>query len=181
MTLSNPSCLAPRFCAAGRVTKLFCAATLSLAAVGNAYAVDVGTAAPELELLTASGQKLDVITRGKLVYVDFWASWCGPCKQSFPWMNEMQTKYAARGLQVVAINLDQKSADAQKFLSAVPAKFLVGFDPKGITPKAYGVKIMPTTFLIDRNGKLLMQHNGFAQDDSGVLERQIQQALESKP
>jgi len=117
---------------------------------------------------------------GSVVYLDFWASWCGPCRQSFPWMNRMQSKYRAKGLRIVAINLDAKTDVAMKFLSQVPADFTVAFDPKGKTPRVYGVKGMPTSFLIDRNGTILMQHTGFRPADADEIERQIQTALEGK-
>ena len=90
--------------------------------------------------------------KGKVVYVDFWASWCGPCRQSFPWMNEMQAKYGAQGLQVVGINLDAKRADADQFLAQLPAKFAVAFDPKADSARRFGVKGMPTSVLVDPQG-----------------------------
>jgi thiol-disulfide isomerase/thioredoxin len=117
---------------------------------------------------------------GSVIYLDFWASWCGPCRQSFPWMNRMQAKYKSKGFQIIAVNLDAKTDDAMKFLEQVPADFTVAFDSKGQTPRAYGVKGMPTSFLIDRSGKILLQHAGFRPDDREELEKQIQAALEGK-
>lgn len=117
---------------------------------------------------------------GSVVYLDFWASWCGPCRQSFPWMNQMQAKYKAKGFQVIAVNLDARTPDAMKFLALNPADFTVAFDSKGLTPKVYGVKGMPTSFLIDRNGKVLSRHLGFRPDDREELEKQVQTALEAK-
>ena len=67
--------------------------------------------------------------QARLTYVDFWASWCGPCRQSFPWMNQMQDKYGAKGLRVLAVNLDARREDAQRFLAEHPARFALGFDP----------------------------------------------------
>jgi cytochrome c biogenesis protein CcmG, thiol:disulfide interchange protein DsbE len=118
--------------------------------------------------------------KGKVVYLDFWASWCGPCKQSFPWMNGMQEKYQSKGLDVIAINLDVNNEDAQKFLASTPAKFTVAFDAKGQTPRLYGVKGMPTSYLINRDGKIIFQHMGFNAADREKLEQKIQDALEDK-
>jgi thiol-disulfide isomerase/thioredoxin len=118
--------------------------------------------------------------RGKLVYLDFWASWCGPCKQSFPWMNEMQAKYGKQGLQVIGINLDMKSEDGRRFLSTTPAQFIVAFDPNGDTPRKYQVKGMPTSVLIGRDGKIISEHMGFNNKDRDDLERTIALALEQR-
>lgn len=118
--------------------------------------------------------------KGKLVYLDFWASWCGPCKQSFPWMNAMQDKYQAQGFEVIAVNLDANNEDAQKFLVTTPAKFTVAFDSKGQTPRQYGVKGMPTSYLINSDGKVIYQHMGFNAADREKLEQKIQSLLEVK-
>ncbi|MCB5207815.1 TlpA family protein disulfide reductase [Methylovorus mays] len=134
-------------------------------------------AAPDFELPSAAGNISLAQYKGKVVYLDFWASWCGPCKQSFPWMNSMQEKYQAQGLQIVAINLDANKDDAASFLAGTPAKFTVAFDAKGVTPRAYGVKGMPTSYLIDRDGKVIMQHMGFNAADREKLELKIQSLL----
>ncbi len=142
-------------------------------------ALDVGNTAPTFSL-TSSGGKLDSASlKGKLVYVDFWASWCVPCKQSFPWMNEMQAKYADRGLHVLAINVDAKAADAEKFLTQVPAKFQVAFDSSGETPKQFAVKSMPSSYLIDGNGRVVYAHTGFRESEKNSIEAAIIAALDN--
>jgi cytochrome c biogenesis protein CcmG, thiol:disulfide interchange protein DsbE len=143
-------------------------------------ALAVGEVAPAFDLPgNAAPIKLSEF-KGKVVYVDFWASWCGPCKQSFPWLNDMQSKYGAKGFQVVGINVDAKTADAKTFLTEVPAKFTVAYDDKGVTPKQFGIKGMPSSVLIDATGKVLLQHTGFRDADKAQLEQAIQQALSSK-
>lgn len=146
----------------------------------TALALDKGEKAVDFTLPGRQGTVKLSDKAGSVIYLDFWASWCGPCRQSFPWMNQMQGKYKAKGFQVVAVNLDARTDDAMKFLSKVPADFAVAFDAKGQTPRLYGVKGMPTSFLIDRNGKVLSVHLGFRNDDSVDLERQIQAALEAR-
>ena len=115
--------------------------------------------------------------KGKLTYVDFWASWCGPCRQSFPWMNEMQAKYGARGLQVVGINLDRKRDDAERFLAELPATFTIAFDAAGDSAKRFGVKGMPTSVLVGPDGKVLYMHTGFRDEERAQLEGRIAAAL----
>ena len=86
-----------------------------------AWAVNKGQPAPDFSLAGAKGQVTLSDYKGKVVYVDFWASWCAPCRLSFPFLNEMLAKYESQGLRIVGINVDKKAADAAKFLQKVPA------------------------------------------------------------
>jgi thiol-disulfide isomerase/thioredoxin len=99
--------------------------------------------------------------RGRVVYLDFWASWCGPCRQSFPWMETLQSTYQGRGLAIVAVNLDRDRADADKFLKQFHPTFEVRFDPKGELAELYKVQGMPSSVLIDRHGVMRFTHVGF--------------------
>jgi thiol-disulfide isomerase/thioredoxin len=149
----------------------------SLVAGAAAWAVEPGQPAPQFELAGNKGSVALQQLKGKVVYLDFWASWCGPCKQSFPWMNEMQAKYGARGLHVVGVNLDAKTADAEKFLAEVPARFTVAYDPKGDTARRYAIKGMPSSVLVSADGKVIKVHAGFREDERRVLEEAIVAAL----
>nr|WP_245714236.1 TlpA disulfide reductase family protein [Janthinobacterium psychrotolerans] len=142
-----------------------------------ASALETGTPAPAFTLSGPDGAVKLEQYRGKLVYLDFWASWCGPCRQSFPWMNEMQARYGSQGLQIVGINVDAKADDARSFLGTTPARFAVAFDPSGATPRAYGVKGMPSSVLIGPDGKVLFEHSGFRAADREALESRIKTAL----
>lgn len=117
--------------------------------------------------------------KAKLTYVDFWASWCGPCRQSFPWMNRMQSRYGAQGLRVVAVNLDSKLADAQAFLKEVPAQVQLGFDPKGESARRVGIRAMPSSVLLGPDGRVLWQHSGFREEEAQALEARIAAALKT--
>ena len=158
-----------------KFTPLLVAALLSLA--GAAHALEAGQPAPALEVPGTQDTVNLAALQGKVVYVDFWASWCGPCKQSFPWMNEMQAKYGARGLQIVAVNVDAKRADADKFLAEVPAQFTIGFDPKGDSPKRFQIKGMPSSVLVGPTGKVVQVHAGFRPEDRKAQEDAIVAAL----
>ncbi|NHZ81692.1 redoxin family protein [Massilia sp. CCM 8695] len=157
------------------------AASLVLALLAvPASALDAGKPAPAFDLAGPDGAvKLEKYA-GKVVYLDFWASWCGPCRQSFPWMNEMQAKYGAQGLQIVGVNVDAKVDDARGFLATTPARFAIGFDPAGATPRSYGVKGMPSSVLIGADGKVLFEHSGFKAADRDQLETKIKAALGAK-
>lgn len=143
----------------------------------QASALDKGNPAPAFDLSGIGGTVKLEKYQGKLIYLDFWASWCGPCRQSFPWMNELQEKYGAQGLQIIGVNLDAKTEDAKKFLAETPARFTVAFDPAGATPHNYGVKGMPSSFLIGPDGKILFEHMGFKEADRADLESKIKSSL----
>ena len=99
--------------------------------------------------------------QGKVIYVDFWASWCSPCRKSFPWLNTMQQQYADKGFIVLSINLDAKYSQAQSFLAETPANFPIIYDPKGKIAKALKVQGMPSSLLYNRKGELIARHVGF--------------------
>jgi thiol-disulfide isomerase/thioredoxin len=132
--------------------------------------------APGFSLPTRSGVVHSDSLRGRVVLVDFWASWCGPCRASFPWLRSLHERYAPRGLTIVAINLDKDRDAAEAFLEKYPAPFLVGFDPAGKTAEAFRVSAMPSTFLISRAGSLLHSHTGFDPRKAGALEAMIEEA-----
>jgi cytochrome c biogenesis protein CcmG, thiol:disulfide interchange protein DsbE len=145
----------------------------------NANAVEPGAAAPEFEfagLTKPEKVKLSGI-KAKVIYVDFWASWCGPCRQSFPWMNAMQEKYGSQGLQIVGINLDAKKEDALQFLAATPATFIALHDPAGASAKQYAIKGMPSSVLVSGDGKVIQNHAGFRESDKAELEAKFRSAL----
>ena len=133
--------------------------------------------APSFSLQGDKGQISLKKYRGKVVYVDFWASWCVPCRKSFPWMNEMHKKYQSDGLVVLGINLDDTRKAAKSFLKQVPADFVVAYDPEGVTPGKYQVEVMPTSYLVDRTGKLVFSHKGFKKSQAHKVEDKIKALL----
>lgn len=161
---------------------------LSLLAAGAApllvsparAAVEAGSAAPLFKLPGLAGDVDLAALAGQLVYVDFWASWCGPCRLSFPYMNELHTRHKGQGLQVVAINVDARRSDADRFLAANPAQFTIAFDARGDTPKRWEVKTMPTSALVGRDGRLLWLHRGFRLEDRQDLDARIASALAAR-
>lgn len=144
-------------------------------------AAEAGKAAPEFQLPNLKQESVKLSEyKGKVVYLDFWASWCGPCKKTFPWLNELQKKYGKDGFEVVGVNVDAKKADADKFLVSTPAEFTVLFDPAGATPTAYEVQGMPSSFIIDRAGKVHLAHRGFKDGEAAELEAEIKKLLQAK-
>jgi cytochrome c biogenesis protein CcmG/thiol:disulfide interchange protein DsbE len=117
---------------------------------------------------------------GHVVYLDFWASWCVPCRQSFPWMSRMQRDFGQAGFIVVAVNVDHARRDAEQFLREHSPGFRIIFDPDGTLAERFGVKGMPTSFLIDRDGHVHSEHEGFRLKDRGTLEQQIRSLLTTR-
>ncbi len=152
----------------------FVAAALAALLPVSALAVGPGDTAPAFSLLNTKGDAVSLERlRGQVVYVDFWASWCTPCKRSFPWMNELQQKYGDRGLTVVAVNVDKSRAAAERFLQAMPALFAIVYDPAGNTPAAYAVPGMPTSYLVDAAGKIVYIEQGFHDERRSEIEERI--------
>lgn len=137
-------------------------------------------AAPVFSVAADSGQVGLGDFKGKVVLLDFWASWCGPCRQAFPWLNEMQTRYGSEGFVVLAVSLDEERNAAQRFLKEHQASFRIGYDPEGKVAEIYQVKGMPSSYIIDRQGQVRVAHTGFRERDKQALEAEIKALLSER-
>ncbi|MDT8407281.1 MAG: TlpA disulfide reductase family protein [Methylococcales bacterium] len=145
----------------------------------SALAVSVGEPAPIVTLPSLTGDAdvaLDQF-RDKVVYLDFWASWCAPCRTSFPILQSWQQKYQEQGFTVVAINLDEDKDAALRFLQHYPVTFTTLRDAQEHWAEVYAIEAMPTSFLINRQGVIHSVHSGFTETGATALEQQIQQLL----
>ena len=152
------------------LTRRLLLALLFLLPVSQASAA-TNVATPGIDLATL---------KGRVVYIDFWASWCGPCRQSFPWMKAMQAKYG-KDLAIIAINVDQEKKEADKFLAEFQPDFRVLFDSHGELATQFKVETMPSSFMLDRAGKPRFKHLGFHEGKRGEYEKEIAQLLSEKP
>lgn len=114
---------------------------------------------------------------GQPVYLDFWASWCAPCAQSFPWLNDMQARYGDR-LRILGVNVDTKREDAERFLKRRPANFKLIYDPSGQLAEHYALQAMPSAVLLNAQGQVLWQHGGFRPEETGAYEAAIKKVLQ---
>jgi thiol-disulfide isomerase/thioredoxin len=153
------------------LTGLFLSLVVSIAAAPAALATTASASADSLDLSAY---------RGKVVYLDFWASWCGPCKASFPWLEELQKKYGPQGFVVLAVNLDRRREMAERFLSTNPVDFKILYDPQGKLATKLQVKVMPTSFIYDRNGVLRETHTGFQKGKTAPIEQSLEALLEEE-
>lgn len=145
----------------------------------SAQATEVGQLAPQFTLpalKSNSPTELKQFT-GKVIYLDFWASWCAPCKTSFPLLNKLHQKLKAQGFEVIAVNLDEDKALGEKFLQEVPVDFTVLRDASGEWADKFVVDSMPTSFIIDKNGVVQKIHHGFVSDDIKEIETKVTELL----
>lgn len=154
-------------------------AVVLLVASITANAVDVGGRAPAFSLAALGSDtriSLDQF-KGKVVFVDFWASWCEPCRQSLPEYEKLRAELIHENFSIVAINLDEEIGDAKKFLAQHPVNYTVLHDPAGDVPKAFGLVGMPTSYLIDGDGIVRAVHIRFNSDEMRKLRAEIQTLL----
>jgi cytochrome c biogenesis protein CcmG/thiol:disulfide interchange protein DsbE len=140
----------------------------------RALALLAAFAAAAVTSSAATPETLDLDRyKGKVVLVDFWASWCAPCKESFPWMQEILRRYSERGLVVVAINVDRDRRLAEQFLDAQNPAFPIVFDPQARLAERFKVSGMPASFYIDRSGAVRYRHIGFRANEREDAEREL--------
>jgi thiol-disulfide isomerase/thioredoxin len=131
--------------------------------------------------ITQADDSLDLSEyHGKVVLLDFWASWCVPCRRSFPWMNEMQEKYGESGLVIIGVNMDAEPDAAQAFLDTYPAEFKIVYAPDGVMAREFGVRAMPSSFVIGRDGEVVTRHLGFKVKKQNEYETDLVGALRTR-
>ena len=160
-----------------RLTRFIVVVAVAAAASGLLAAASP-TVVPDLTLQSADGAAVALSAyRGKVVLVDFWASWCPPCKTSFPALDSIFREYEERGVAVFAVNLDERRGDADAFLRGHPHRMTVLFDPAGVSPVAFGVKAMPSSFVVDKAGNVRFTHMGYSDSVDQSYRREIEQLL----
>ena len=143
------------------------------------YAAEEGQAAPACPAQVSgpeNGLKPETY-QGKVVLIDFWATWCGPCQKSMPFFNHLRNEQQKDGFEIVAVNVDEDAETAREFLRNHPVDYPIVFDPSGECPKTYQVKAMPSSYLLDKSGKVRYIHLGFRDSDQASLREQIQGLL----
>jgi peroxiredoxin len=142
---------------------------------GPASAAGVGQQAPAFTAPALDGAKSISLAahRGKVVYLDFWASWCTPCLTSLPLLEELRKQFPSDQFQILAVNVDQDPEKARKFLERTKIGYPSATDPKGSIPESFGIETMPTSFLIDRRGVIRYVHHGFRKGDVEPLRERI--------
>ena len=157
------------------IRRLLLATIILLLASIPVLAVEEGDQAPDFTLPSISLSGL----AGKVVYIDFWASWCAPCLTSLPLYNDLYHRYRDQGLEVIGITVDDPIEDGLEFLADTPLDFPIPADPEGEMMDLYSVYGMPTSYLIGRDGEVKLVHMGFRDGDIEEIENAIREALAS--
>jgi peroxiredoxin len=145
----------------------------------------VGNPAPDFSVSAMNGSKQPFSVKalkGKVVLVDFWGTFCEPCKKSFPKLQDLNTKYAASGLQIVGISEDEPE-DKDKipsFLDTYGAKFAIAWDETKSIARQYKPQTMPSSYIIDRNGVVRYAHVGYHDGEEVAIEKEIKELLDQK-
>jgi peroxiredoxin len=142
------------------------------------FALGAGSRAPDFQLEDLRGRPGDLASlRGRVVLLDFWASWCGPCRESFPFYNQLFDEYGRQGLCIVGISVDEQASNVRAFLRRTPAKVRILHDPSGGVAARFAPERMPTSFLLDRNGLIRHVHSGFDRAQKAAIEREVRELL----
>ena len=133
---------------------------------------------PDITLATLSGAPLHVADlKGQVVLLDFWASWCIPCRKSFPAVDALHRELKPRGLEVVAVNVDEQQKNADAFLAKYPHTMTVALDPRGNAARAFDLQAMPSTLIVDRAGRIRYTHQGYSEKTIGQFRSEVLQLL----
>lgn len=148
----------------------------------TAHALTPGDTPPPISLPDQTGKAVDLgKLEGKVVLIDFWASWCGPCKQEMRVLETLHKKYASEGLVIVGVNIDSSDKKMNNFLKATPVTFRQVRDKKLQIASRYEPSTMPSSYFIGRDGKIRHVHEGFRKNDAGKLEARVKALLAESP
>jgi peroxiredoxin len=152
--------------------------TCGLLLVWSASADELSGVAPAFALTSSDGSAVSLADlKGQVVMVNFWASWCGPCRQEMPHLEALHQRYSSLGFTLLGVNVDKDGADAREFLEETPVSFPVLFDPESQVSELYEVVAMPSTVLVDRNGNMRFIHHGYKPGYENDYQAQIRALL----
>lgn len=158
--------------------KIFVFALLSCLAVSTANAETLSGPAPDFTLASNQGKNIRLAElRGQVVMINFWASWCGPCRQEMPHLEELYKRYGRAGFTILGVNVEPDPADSAKILKDIPVSFPVLYDTQSKVSKLYKVEAMPSTILIDRNGNMRHLHLGYKPGYENDYREQIKELI----
>jgi peroxiredoxin len=143
-----------------------------------AMAAVTGSAAPDFTLKSASGENLKLSEyRGEVVLINFWASWCGPCRQEMPALDELHNRYRALGFTVLGVNVEEDSRKAREVLKDLQVSFPVLLDDRSTVSRLYDIVAMPSTVLVDRNGNIRYLHKGYQPGLEDIYLQQVRELI----
>jgi len=154
------------------------ALVLALSLTGSAFALDVGARLPDIGMRDLNGRAVTAESlRGKVVLVDFWASWCAPCREEMPVLQRLHEKYSAQGLVIVGVSVDRDASKAREFASRLGITFPLVHDAQHTLAGRFSPPKMPSSYVVDRRGVTRYVHAGFRASDAATMEREIKALL----
>lgn len=158
--------------------KVFTGAGLVCCLIGSSLASTLSGPAPDFTLMSKGGDNMRLAEhRGEVVMINFWASWCGPCREEMPHLEALQQRYSKAGFTVLGINVEQDSKQAVRMLENMSLSFPILFDPESVVSKLYDVKAMPSTVMIDRDGNMRYLHRGYKPGYEEAYREQIKELI----
>jgi cytochrome c biogenesis protein CcmG, thiol:disulfide interchange protein DsbE len=146
--------------------------------LSSVHALETGVRQPEIGLSDRNGKRIDLASlKGKVVLIDFWASWCAPCKQEMPVLERLYQKYKGEGLVIVAVSVDKESSNITDFLKQVRVSFPIVHDRDHDVADRFQPPRMPSSYIVDRKGIVRYVHGGFRSEDAAKLEAEIKSLL----
>jgi peroxiredoxin len=159
-------------------TLLLIASLFALVCAPQANALDAGAKMPEIGLKDLSGKQVDVASlAGKVVIIDFWATWCAPCREELPELEKFYKKYGGKGLAIVGVSVDKEPDNIKSFLEKLKVTFPVVHDAGHAVSGKYGPPRMPSSYIVDKKGIVRYVHGGYRASDAAEFEKQIQELL----
>jgi peroxiredoxin len=150
----------------------------SLLLFGTANSANIQGKAPNFTLKSNTGKNIKLSElRGQVILLNFWASWCGPCRQEMPLLEKLQQRYSALGFTVLGVNVEEDSSKAKSLLKDIPVSFPILFDTQNTVSKQYKVSAMPSTVMIDRNGNMRYLHKGYKPGDEAQYKKWVKQLV----
>ncbi len=150
----------------------------AIAVTGTAFAADAGGPAPAFTLTALGGEQAALSQyKGQVVMVNFWATWCGPCQQEMPLLDQMYKKYKQAGFTLIGVSVDKDAPPVKDLMARKPVSFPVLLDPTSQVSKAYHVEEMPSTVIIDRKGQIRYIHRGYRPGDENEYQDRIRQLI----
>ncbi|MCU7915270.1 MAG: TlpA family protein disulfide reductase [Candidatus Thiodiazotropha sp. (ex Gloverina cf. vestifex)] len=159
-------------------TRTVLMAVAMMLVTGQVLAANTSGPAPDFTLKSRSGENIKLSElRGQVVMINFWASWCGPCRQEMPILDQLYQRYEPMGFTLLGVNVEEDSAAAEKVLREIPVSFPVLYDSKNQVSENYQVRAMPSTFLIDRDGKVRYLHKGYKPGYEEAYQQQVRELI----
>ncbi len=143
-------------------------------------AADVDQLLPECAALSSTKPEVQDFTgyQGRVLLIDFWATWCPPCRKSMPFLNSLRNELGDQGFEVIAVNLDEETREATRYLASHPVDYPILFDPRGECPQAFAVETMPSSYFVGRKGRIRFVHHGYRESDRALIREKVLSLLE---